>query len=187
MINWPVEQPTLSDGLVTLRPLREEDIEPIFHACQDPLISARTRVPFPYDLEEAENFVRGSGISYRNHQGVVFLIEYQGQLAGTIGLHTINLGDHCTEVGYWMESSHRGKGLCTAALTLIADFTLNVLTFRRIEGLADFDNLPSQRVMERAGFQREGILRNRLTKPDGRQIDMVLFSKVSDEQAKENK
>lgn len=188
MIDWPVLQPTLtvdisdSIGAVALRPLREEDIDPIFHACQDPTISAFTRVPFPYEREMAEEFVRGSDIAYRSHQGVVFAIDVDGVFAGTIGLHSINLGDHCTEVGYWIEQSFRGKGLCTVALDLMSRFAIETMKFRRIEALADYNNIASQRVMERAGMIRDALLRNRVTKPNGDQIDMVLFSKVSSEE-----
>lgn len=183
MISWPVEHPTLVSsseiGAITLRPLREEDIDSIYQACQDPTISTFTRVPYPYDREMAEEFVRGCDISYRNHQGIVFAIEVGGQFAGTIGLHGIQLGDHCAEVGYWIEKSHRGKGLGTAALRSLLEFSLKVMEFRRIEGLADYNNLASQRVMERAGMVRDALLRNRVTKQNGEQIDMVLLSIVS--------
>lgn len=190
MINWPVNQPTIHigspsrdkpspiDDVLILRPLREDDINAIYQACQDPTISAFTRVPYPYDKEMAEEFVRGSDLSYRNHQGVIFAIEKNGRFAGTIGLHGINLSDHCAEVGYWIEKSHRGSGLCTAALQALLGFSIDVLEFRRIEGMADFDNIASQRVMERGGMVRDALLRNRVTKPNGDQIDMVLFSKV---------
>jgi RimJ/RimL family protein N-acetyltransferase len=185
VINWPVAQPTLSAGshqsAISLRPLREEDIDSITQACQDPTISAFTRVPYPYDRELAEQFVRGSDLSYRNHQGVVFAIEAEGKFAGTIGLHGINLSDHCAEVGYWIEKSFRGKGLCTLALRSILSFALDVMAFRRIEGMADFNNEASQKVMEKAGMTRDALLRNRVTKPSGEQIDMVLFSAVKNQ------
>jgi RimJ/RimL family protein N-acetyltransferase len=178
VISWPVEQPILSHSEVTLRPLREEDIDAIYQACQDPTIPAFTRVPSPYDREMAEEFVRGCDISYRNHQGIVFAMEKDGNFAGTIGLHSINLSDHCAEVGYWVEKSHRGSGLCTAATKTLLEFALEIMGFRRIEGLADYNNIASQRVMERAGMTRDALLRNRVTKPNGDQIDMVLFSMV---------
>ena len=186
MINWPVSQPTLTigaaetGGKIILRPLREEDIESIFLACQDPTISAFTRVPYPYDRELAEEFVRGSDIAYRAHQGIVFAIEYDGVFAGTIGLHSIQLTDHCAELGYWIEKSHREKGIATESVKAILDFALNIAEFRRIEAMADFDNLLSQRVMERAGMVRDALLRNRVTKPNGNQIDMVLYSVVKE-------
>jgi RimJ/RimL family protein N-acetyltransferase len=186
LISWPVEQPTLTSqselGAITLRPLREEDIDSIYQACQDPTISSFTRVPYPYDREMAEEFVRGCDISYRNHQGIVFAIEVDSNFAGTIGLHGIQLGDHCAEVGYWIEQTHRGRGLCTSALISLLDFSLNIMGFRRIEGMADYNNLASQRVMERSGMVRDALLRNRVTKPNGVQIDMVLFSIVSNEE-----
>ena len=53
------------------------------------------------------------------------------------------------------------------------------MEFRRIEGMADYNNLASQRVMERAGMVRDALLRNRVTKPNGDQVDMVLFSIVN--------
>jgi RimJ/RimL family protein N-acetyltransferase len=180
MINWPINQPTLTVGELTLRPLREEDIDDIYQACQDPTISAFTRVPYPYDRELAEEFVRGSDISYRNHQGIVFIIEVAGKLAGTIDLHGIQLSDHCAEIGYWVEKSHRGKGLCTSALLVLIDFAVKVMEFRRLEAMADYNNVASQRVMERAGMTREALLRNRVTKPNGDQIDMVLYSIVKE-------
>lgn len=201
MINWPISQPTiqipsLAGMNATLRPLREDDIEAIYQACQDPSISAFTRVPFPYDREMAEDFVRGCDLSYRNHQGIVFAMEVSdsvgnslpgenessvrsSRFAGTIGLHGIQLNDHFAEVGYWVEKSHRGVGLCTAALQTLLQFSFEVMAFRRIEGMADFNNIASQRTMERAGMVRDALLQNRITKPNGDQIDMVLYSQCA--------
>jgi ribosomal-protein-alanine N-acetyltransferase len=184
VINWPIEFPTITSDSqslndLTLRPLRESDIEPIFQACQDPTIAAFTRVPYPYERSMAEDFVRESDVAYRNHVSVSFAIDIQGEFVGTIGLHSIQLGDHMAEVGYWMDQRFRGKGICTAAMRTLSDFALGVMGFRRLEALADFDNIASQKVMEGAGFTRDGLLRNRATKRDGRQIDMALYSKVS--------
>ena len=180
MIDWPVNQPTLQSNGVTLRPLREEDIDPIFNACQDPTIPAFTRVPSPYDREMAEEFVRESSIAYRNHISITFAIEVGREFAGTIGLHSLQISDHLAEVGYWMDSSFRGTGICTHALSILTDFAFTTMRFRRIEGLTNFDNFASQRVLERAGYIREAILASRTTRPDGSQIDMVLFAKVGE-------
>ena len=184
MINWPVDQPTLTSDFaniaLVLRPLRESDIDAIYLACQDPTIPAFTRVPSPYDREMAEEFVRNCEFSYRAHQGLVFAVEVDGVFGGTIGLHGIQLTDHCAEIGYWIEAPQRGKGICTAAVRMVLELALNVMKFRRIEGLADIKNPASQRVMERAGMNRDALLRNRVTRPSGDQIDMVLFSAIND-------
>jgi RimJ/RimL family protein N-acetyltransferase len=181
VINWPIDFPTINSAAnstiaIKLRPLREEDIDPIFQACQDPTISSFTRVPFPYERAMAEDFVRESDVAYRNHVTISFAIDINGIFAGTIGLHSIQLGDHMAEIGYWITQDFRGKGICTTALKMISDFSLDVMGFRRLEALADFDNAASQKVMEKAGFTRDALLKNRATKRDGRQIDMALYS-----------
>lgn len=186
MINWPIDFPKISlshqsTSSISLRPLNEKDIDPIFLACQDPTIPAFTRVPSPYEREMAEDFVRESAFAYLNRLAISFAIDVNGEFAGTIGLHSLKLSDHVAEVGYWIEENHRGQGICTEALITLTEFSLGVMGFRRLEALVDFDNLASQRVLESAGYRREGLLQSRTTKADGRQIDMALFSKVSAE------
>lgn len=184
MINWPIEFPRIaippnSIPSLSLRPLSEQDIDPIFRACQDPTISAFTRVPSPYEREMAEDFVRESSFAYLNRLAISFAIDVNGEFAGTIGLHSLKLSDHVAEVGYWIDENHRGRGICTEALSTLTEFSLGVMGFRRLEALVDFDNVASQRVLDSAGYRREGLLQSRTTKADGRQIDMALFSKVS--------
>lgn len=180
MIWWPTEIPTLQYGLVTLRPSAEKDIDSIFNACQDPLIPAFTTVPANYTLDHAIDFVRTDPFSFSERRELRFVIDYgngdDAQFAGVISLHTINIKNHTAEIGYWMEKSMRGKGIGTIAAKMITDYGLRSLGFRRIDGLADVENAASQKLLTSAGFQKEGILRNKVTRDDGRQIDMALFA-----------
>lgn len=180
MIWWPAEIPTLQYGLVTLRPSAERDIDSIFNACQDPLIPAFTTVPANYTLDHAIDFVRSDPFSFSERRELRFVIDYgngdDAQFAGVISLHTINIKNHTAEIGYWMEKSMRGKGIGTIAAKMITDYGFRSLGFRRIDGLADVENAASQKLLTSAGFQKEGILRNKVTRDDGRQIDMALFA-----------
>ena len=180
MIWWPAEIPTLQYGLVTLRPSAERDIDSIFNACQDPLIPAFTTVPANYTLDHAIDFVRSDPFSFSERRELRFVIDYgngdDAQFAGVISLHTINIKNHAAEIGYWMEKSIRGKGIGTIAAKMITDYGFRSLGFRRIDGLADVENAASQKLLTSAGFQKEGILRNKVTRDDGRQIDMALFA-----------
>ncbi len=180
MIWWPKEIPTLRYGLVTLRPSGERDIDPIFNACQDPFIPAFTTVPANYTLDHAIDFVRSDPFSFSERRELRFVIDYGNgadmKFAGVISLHTINIKNHTAEIGYWMEKSMRGKGVGTIAAQMITDYGLRTLGFRRIDGLADVDNEASQKLLMSAGFEKEGILRNKVTRDDGRQIDMALFA-----------
>ena len=180
MIWWPNEIPTLQYGLVTLRPSAERDIDSIFNACQDPLIPAFTTVPANYTIDHAIDFVRSDPFSFSERRELRFVIDCGNgdnlQFAGVISLHTINIKNHTAEIGYWMEKSMRGKGIGTIAAKMITDYGFRSLGFRRIDGLADVENTASQKLLTSAGFQKEGILRNKVTRDDGRQIDMALFA-----------
>jgi RimJ/RimL family protein N-acetyltransferase len=180
MIWWPTEIPTLQYGLVTLRPSEEKDIDSIFNACQDPLIPAFTTVPAAYTIDHAIDFVRSDPFSFAERREFRFVVDYGNgddvKFAGVISLHTINIKNHTAEIGYWLEKSMRGKGIGTIAAKMITDYGLRTLGFRRIDGLADVDNTASQKLLTSAGYQKEGILRNKVTRDDGRQIDMALFA-----------
>ena len=180
MIWWPTEIPTLQYGLVTLRPSAEKDIDAIFNACQDPLIPQFTTVPATYTMDHAIDFVRSDPFSFAERRELRFVIDYGNgadtNFAGVISLHTINIKNHTAEIGYWMDKSLRGKGIGTIAAKMITDYGFRSLGFRRIDGLVDVDNLASQKLLTSAGFQKEGILRNKVSREDGRQIDMALFA-----------
>ena len=180
MIWWPNEIPTLTYGLITLRPSTESDIEDIFQACQDPLIPQFTTVPVHYTIDHAIEFVRNDPFSFAERRELRFIIEFGNGLnrefAGVISLHTMNIQNHTAEVGYWMEKSTRGRGICTSAVQVITEYGFVTLGFRRIDGLVDVENLASQKVLMKAGYEKEGILRNKVTREDGRQIDMALFA-----------
>ena len=180
MIWWPTEIPTLQYGLVTLRPSAEKDIDSIFSACQDPLIPAFTTVPANYTMDHAIDFVRSDPFSFSERREIRFVIDHGNggdeQFAGVISLHTINIKNHTAEIGYWIEKSMRGKGIGTIAAKMITDYGFRSLGFRRIDGLADVENAASQKLLTSAGYQKEGILRNKVTRDDGRQIDMALFA-----------
>jgi RimJ/RimL family protein N-acetyltransferase len=93
-----------------------------------------------------------------------------------ISLHTINIRNHAAEIGYWMDAAMRGKGIATEAAKMITDYGLISLGFRRIEGLVDSENIASQKLLLSAGYAHEGVMRNKVTREDGRQIDMALFA-----------
>ena len=183
MIWWPQEIPTLTFGLVTLRPSTESDIDSIFDACQDPLIPAFTTVPSSFTIDHAIDFVRSDPFNFAERREIRFIIEFGNGLdrkfAGVISLHTISIKNHTAEIGYWIEESMRGKGIATIATKMATDVGLTTIGFRRIDGLVDVENLSSQKLLKRAGFIQEGILRNKVTHEDGRQIDMALYAALN--------
>jgi RimJ/RimL family protein N-acetyltransferase len=88
----------------------------------------------------------------------------------------VNTHDYRGRIGYWVAAGARGRGVCTRALRLLARFGLDELGLVRLELITDPDNVASQRVAEKVGFRREGVLRAHLRHPDGRIRDSVMFS-----------
>jgi len=181
MIWWPTEVPTLTYGTLTLRPSQESDIESIYQACQDPLISHFTTVPANYTLEHAQSFVRQlDPEGLQNKREIRFIIETnQGaapSLAGVISFHSPNFNNKVAEIGYWIAKEHRGKSIGTTAVKVLTNFGFETMGWNRIEAMIDHDNEASKKVVTRAGYEHEGLLRQRVIRADGDVIDMDIFA-----------
>ena len=68
------------------------------------------------------------------------------------------VGDLC-EIGYTLVSSERGKGYCTEAVMILVDYLFMSRNLFRIEATTDARNIASQKVLEKANFKKEGVLR----------------------------
>lgn len=79
------------------------------------------------------------------------------------------------QVGYWVKREARGRGVATRALRLLSRWAFDELGARRVQLIAQPENLASQRVAEKAGFQREGLLRA-YAELKGRRPDFHMYS-----------
>lgn len=161
----------VSDGVVTLRGWREQDADSVYEACQDPeLLFWLPALPRPYTREHALAFVRGEH-EVGPH---AYAIVREGDVIGSIGM---DVNRHRSgRIGYWCASNARGRGVATRALRLLSRYALEELGLLRLELMTDPDNGASQRVAEKVGYRREGVLRSHLDHPDGRRRDSVMFS-----------
>jgi len=161
----------LCDGDMLLRSWSEADVPELAVACNDPEIAYWIPpIPSPYTEDDARAFI--SGEPGESHSLAITL---EGRIAGGIGMG-VNTHDYRGRIGYWVAAGARGRGVCTRALRLLARFGLDELGLVRLELITDPDNVASQRVAEKVGFRREGVLRAHLRHPDGRIRDSVMFS-----------
>ena len=162
----------LRDGDLVLRPWAESDVDAMVAGCNDPDVAWWIpTIPSPYTEEDARAFIRGE--VRPDHQALA--IELAGRVVGGIGMG-VNAHGYRARVGYWVAAAARGQGVCTRALRLLARYGLDELELQRVDLITDPDNRASQRVAEKVGFQREGVLRAHLRHPDGRIRDSVMFS-----------
>jgi RimJ/RimL family protein N-acetyltransferase len=162
----------LREADLVLRPWTEDDVLALVAGCNDPEIAYWIpTIPHPYSVDDARAFVRGEVRD--DHDALA--IELAGDVVGGIGLG-VNAHQYRGPIGYWMAATARGRGVCTRALRLLSRHALDDLGLQRLQLVADPDNVASQRVAEKAGFRREGVLRAHLRHPDGRIRDSVMFS-----------
>ena len=162
----------LREGTTELRAWREEDAPEVFDACQDAEIQHWIPViPRPYTMEHALAFVRGEATPGQQQ----FAVAENGRAVGSIGI-SVNETFRNGHIGYWCAPHARGQGVTTRALRLICRYGFDELGLERLELITDPENYTSQRVAEKVGFQREGVLRSHLLHPDGRRRDSVMFS-----------
>jgi RimJ/RimL family protein N-acetyltransferase len=174
----------LADGATALRAWRDTDVRALTAACQDPEIPRwLTRLPQPYGEADARAYLLARYESIHAGTSAPFAIVDaldRDRLLGSISLMRIAWEHRRAEVGYWLAREARGHGHTTRAVRLICAWGFNALGFERIDLFAAAGNVASQRVAERAGFTREGVLRCYLRGRD-RQLDAVAYGLLADE------
>ena len=185
MIWWPTEVPTLTRGLITLRKPELKDTQAVFDGCQDPLIPRFTAISANYSMAHALDYVQRVDASLRTQRELPLVTEYGNgddrKFAGTISFHSISVKNSVGEIGYWMSESMRGKSIATTAVRMLTDYGFATIGFKRVEAMVDIENIASTKLLASAGYQREGLLRKKISRDDGRQVDMYLFAAIPEE------
>lgn len=165
----PVPDPPLTDGVVTVRPWRDADIDAIISAGLDPVIPEMTTITRDGTPDDARRFVARQRDRVLDGTGVPLAIEENatGHAVGWIGANHPDLVNRRADIGYWVLSRARGRGLAVRAGALFVPWVVAALGPARVEAVIAPENQASQRVVERLGFVFEALLRAYMTFPDG--------------------
>jgi RimJ/RimL family protein N-acetyltransferase len=150
--------PTLSDGTVTLRAHREDDVADVLEQCQDPVSQEWTTVPVPYSLEDARRFVTEvmpGGWADGTRWG--FAVEVDGRYAGTVELR--DEGEGRLDLAFGSHPRVRGSGAMERAVRLLVDWGFADRLARVIVWRANQGNWPSRKLAWRLGFSFDGTIR----------------------------
>ena len=179
-IEFPVEG--LSDGVVRLRLIGDEDIEAIVEAVQDPDIPRFTTVPSPYGADEAKLWQRTAAAGLRSGSDLATVVvdAEDGTLLGSVGLHNLDPESGRCSAGYWVAAPARGHGVAARGLRLLCGYAFGELGVQRIELWIEPANAASLGVAEAVGFHREGLLRS-FMHVGGRRRDMLMYSLLPDD------
>ncbi|HEX5985622.1 MAG TPA: NUDIX hydrolase [Nocardioides sp.] len=170
------EQPTLTDGVVTLRPWRDEDVDAAV-AGHDQTIAdwfGRTEVAATRE-EYLEALQRWRAGWEDDRRTVNFVVEAQGQLVGNVEVRVKD--DRIGELSWVLYAGHRGRGYAVRAVRVLIDWAFEELDLVRIEAYVNNANEASKRVATRSGLHREGIMRGREVLR-GERHDTVLYARL---------
>ena len=146
--------PVLETKRLTLRAPCIEDAKAVAALANDRRIAENTaRIPYPYKLADAENFIAGAN---KADGEVVFLIAARdGAIMGACG--AVPLDGQPPELGYWLGAPFWGKGFATEALHALIDFAFGEFDHTALQAGARVTNPASRRVLEKCGFQWTGV------------------------------
>jgi ribosomal-protein-alanine N-acetyltransferase len=171
--------PTLAAGSFRLRPFALTDVDAVREASGDPHIPLITTVPAVFAEDEGHQFIerqwdraeRGTGYSFAIADGVT------GHAVGQIGLWLKDLSEGRASIGYWVVRSARGRRAAGTALRALALWAFHDLQIPRLQLYVEPWNTASITTAERAGFVREGLLRN-WQEVGGKRRDMYMYARL---------
>ena len=164
-----------------IRPVRREDCEELAA-----LYAANRDFLAPYEPVRPREFFTADGQRERLQRQLdgethPFAILEDDATAGTISVFSIvRDGPESCTIGYWVDGARTGRGLATRAVGEILAFAFGELGLHRVEAATLVDNLPSQRVLEKNGFERIGLAR-RFLHIRGDWRDFFLFQRLADD------
>ncbi len=153
----------IATARLLLRPIAAADAPALFGMMSDPATMRYWSTPPWTAMSEADTFVNAAQDRSSNDLDVLFGIELRasGLLVGTCTLFDGVVPSRRAEVGYLLDRRHWGQGIMSEAATALLTFGFGALALNRVEADIDPRNLGSARLLERLGFVREGLLRER--------------------------
>lgn len=163
----------------TLRALESRDAESIARHANDREIwlNLRDLFPHPYTITEAEWYI---GHLEGEEPPLGFGIDVNGAIVGSISLKPgTDVERVSAEIGYWIGREFWGRGIATDAVVGMTRYAFDQLGFTRVFAVPFTRNPASCRVLEKAGFVREGEMRHSAIK-DGHLLDQRLYGAYAD-------
>lgn len=167
------------NGVFLLREWEETDVPTLVENISNIKVwdNVRDGLPFPYTREDGEAYIRAT----RAKECVQDLaIVVDGRAVGGVGVVPLSDVERCSaEVGYWLGETYWNRGIMTEAVRLLVDYVFENTAILRLFASVYEYNVGSMRVLEKAGFTRQAVLRKAAIKNE-KVIDMHYFDLVKD-------
>lgn len=174
---WPRVPPSF--GAIVLREFTDDDLPMVLDLATDPYVPLVGTLPAHAVESQATDWIDRNRQRWAEGVGFSFAIAEArtGRAVGTVGLHLRELAYGRASAGYSIAPAARGSGHAAAALTALTAFGWSLPGLHRVELHIEPWNTGSIRTAERAGYQREGLLRSH-QEIGGQRRDMLLYATV---------
>ena len=127
------------------------------------------------NIIDTARFIGRSMEQAADQNGLTLGIVCDGRLAGIIGQHYVDTLNRRTELGYWLDAGHQGRGIVTRSTARLTEYAFREQDCNRVMLHCAVGNLKSRAVAERLGFVQEGVLREAEWLYD-HYVDLVVYS-----------
>ncbi|WVE34662.1 GNAT family N-acetyltransferase [Priestia megaterium] len=171
--------PILHTPRTTLREITEVDADTIFDCFSQKEVIRYYGQEKLTTFQEALHLIDIFAENYRNRKGLRWGIERldTGELMGTVGFNQWNQKHKRAEIGYELHPKHWGHGYASEAASAVMAYGFDTLQLVRIEAVVFLENKASQHVLEKLGFQQEGVLKNYMCQ-NGKAHDTLVYSSL---------
>lgn len=155
--------PVLEGPRVRLRAFHDDDLQDFYAVHSDPRVMRYWSFPAWTELSQASDYLASAKAARDPDRTLCWALALHGadRLIGAITLFAINRAQGRAEIGYALGADHWGCGYAREAVQLALAHAFDGLGLRRVEADIDPRNTASCALVERLGFQREGLLRER--------------------------
>jgi len=168
-------------GVCSIRIYEPGDALALWEAARESVAEVFPWLPWchsDYSMEEAVEWTRTrAALAAEGREYTFAVLGSDGRFLGGCGLNQVNRIHRFCNLGYWVRTSATRGGVATAAVRCLAQYAFQNTDLIRLEIVCAAANVVSQRVAERAGAVREGVLRHRLLL-HGQPVDAVMYSLV---------
>jgi RimJ/RimL family protein N-acetyltransferase len=162
-------------GICVLRKFESSDTPLIAQLAndRDVWLNLRDRFPHPYELAHGEAFVASAA---KEDPPTNLAVCVDNRAVGSVGIILGKDIDRVSaEIGYWIGKPYWGRGITSAALHAATEYAITTFQLTRVFAIPFTHNLPSIRVLEKAGYVREGTMKQSAIK-DGVVQDQYLYA-----------
>ena len=158
------EFPILQTQRLTLRQMSQDDLSEIFALYSDDLVTQFIDIESISTKDEAQELLDFFLTHYTNKNAVRWAITEQpsNELIGTIGFNGFDRQASFTEIGYDLMPQYWRNGIMSEAILAVLTYGFNTLNLHGIEANVTLGNQASEKLLEKLGFTREGVLRDRM-------------------------